>query len=249
MGYEASSPVEGSFSAFQRALGNVPRSFVGVVQEHVKKDIQKNTEERRRVINLQIRAQDVELIAQRRDAANDNSGSFVVKRRNILNVEEAPSPRVVEEIGGIKYCSRLEDRNWGYPCRHIHCVLGGAFREVQFNKHFEIAVGVPEDDAVRPLSLTASDEDNVGNVNESIMDDGVGEFVSEYASLSESSQFVSEVRRPVFRVKRMDGTANYNHIIAEAKEIASIASSERNSCFEKVRNFMKWLRNNIQQNI
>ncbi|KAL7532284.1 hypothetical protein ACHAXR_004536, partial [Thalassiosira sp. AJA248-18] len=289
MGYEASSPVEGSFSAFQRALGNTPRSFVGVVQEHVKKDIQKTSEERRRVINLQIRSQDVELNAQRSDAANECAKSYshhvtdkfevvnqsaqnytcevmevlpdeqisygvsvahLVKRRNISNVNDPPSPRVVEEIGGIKYCSCLEDRNCGYPCRHIQCVLGGAFSKDQFHKHWELAVDVPEDDAVNEVTSSTTLDFNASIIDDGVgVGDGVGVFVSEYASISVSSQIDTEVRRPVSRVKRLDSTAKYNHILAEAKEIASIASAERNSCFEKVRNVLKWLRNNIQQNV
>jgi hypothetical protein len=41
IGYEASLPVEGSFSAFQRALGDESKSFTGVVQPHVQKDLDK----------------------------------------------------------------------------------------------------------------------------------------------------------------------------------------------------------------
>lgn len=69
-GYEASSPVEGSFSSFQRAIGDSPRSFVGVVQTHVKKDIEKTNEEGRLLVNAQIRAQDETLKQERSDAAN-----------------------------------------------------------------------------------------------------------------------------------------------------------------------------------
>ena len=69
-GYEASSPVEGSFSSFQRAIGDSPKSFVGVVQTHVKKDIEKTQEEERLLVNAQIRAQDVNMKQQRSAAAN-----------------------------------------------------------------------------------------------------------------------------------------------------------------------------------
>lgn len=38
LGMEASSVVEGSVSAFHRHLGGDPRSFPGVVQQHIQKD-------------------------------------------------------------------------------------------------------------------------------------------------------------------------------------------------------------------
>jgi hypothetical protein len=45
-GYESSSPVEGSFSSFQRYVGDDPLSFVGVVQRSCRKDREKLQEER-----------------------------------------------------------------------------------------------------------------------------------------------------------------------------------------------------------
>jgi hypothetical protein len=76
LGYEASSPVEGSFSSFKRALGNEPKSFAGVVQEHVKKDIEKTQMERRRLVNASIRAHDFTLKSARSDAANQCAQVF-----------------------------------------------------------------------------------------------------------------------------------------------------------------------------
>ncbi|KAL7524910.1 hypothetical protein ACHAXR_000773, partial [Thalassiosira sp. AJA248-18] len=200
--------------------------------------IQKTAEEHRRVINLQIRSQDVDLIAQRSDATNECAKLFslyvtdkfevvnqnaqdytckimevipdellshgvtvahLVTRRSTSSVNNTPSSRVVRDIGGIKYCSCLEDRNCGYPCRHIQCVLGGAFLENQFNKHWEIAADVPKDDAVHQVHASSAVHDD--NINASIIDDGVGDgvgvFVLEYASLSVSSLIDTEARRPV----------------------------------------------------
>ena len=69
-GHEASSPVEGSFSSFKRAIGDSPKSFVGAVQTHVKKDIERTNEEERLLVNAQIRALDVTLKQERSAAAN-----------------------------------------------------------------------------------------------------------------------------------------------------------------------------------
>ena len=55
LGYDASSIVESSFSALQRILGGVPRSFVGVIQQHAKKDNAKLAEKRSSYINQQVR--------------------------------------------------------------------------------------------------------------------------------------------------------------------------------------------------
>ena len=76
LGYEASSPVEGSFSSFKRAIGDEPKSFVGVVQEHVKKDVEKTQLERRRVVKASIRAHDLTLKSARSDAANQCAQVF-----------------------------------------------------------------------------------------------------------------------------------------------------------------------------
>ena len=69
-GMQASSVVEGSFSAFQRGLNAIPRSFVGVIQAHVRKDRSKTIEETSRVVNEQIRLCDPSVSAARNDAAN-----------------------------------------------------------------------------------------------------------------------------------------------------------------------------------
>ena len=53
-GYKSSSPVEGSFSAFQNALGDAPQSFVGVVQASVRKDKEKMKEEQISIVKQQM---------------------------------------------------------------------------------------------------------------------------------------------------------------------------------------------------
>jgi len=47
VGMEASSIVEGSFSAFHRFLDGIPHSFAGTEQQHVKMDNDKHAEEQR----------------------------------------------------------------------------------------------------------------------------------------------------------------------------------------------------------
>lgn len=69
-GMQASSVVEGSFGAFQRGLDSIPRSFVGVIQAHVKKDRNKTIEEKSRIVNAQIRLCDPLVSSRRNDAAN-----------------------------------------------------------------------------------------------------------------------------------------------------------------------------------
>jgi len=53
-GYKSSSPVEGSFSAFQNGLGGSPESFVGVVQTSVRKDVEKLREEQLSIVKQQM---------------------------------------------------------------------------------------------------------------------------------------------------------------------------------------------------
>ena len=62
---ETSSVVEGSFSAFNRAFRGMPRSFVGVIQQHVKKDNEKLVEEQSSHIQDLMRAHNSSLQATR----------------------------------------------------------------------------------------------------------------------------------------------------------------------------------------
>jgi len=73
---EASSIVEGSFSAFHRFLGGIPHSFAGTVQQHVKKDEDKHAEERRDFVKSNLRPYDEQVRADRTDAANDCAQFF-----------------------------------------------------------------------------------------------------------------------------------------------------------------------------
>ena len=54
LGMKASSVVEGSFSAFHRALDSTPRSYVGVIQAHVRKDKDKTDQEVKRFVKAGI---------------------------------------------------------------------------------------------------------------------------------------------------------------------------------------------------
>jgi len=67
---EASSIVEVSFSAFQRFVGSVPRSFAGGVQQHVKKDQEKLNEELALFVKSQLLPFDENTCNERTDAAN-----------------------------------------------------------------------------------------------------------------------------------------------------------------------------------
>jgi len=78
-GYESSSPVEGSFSAFQRSIGPEPLTFVGVVQQHVRKDREKLQQEKVRTLREGINCLDPRTVAGRTDAANECANLFSSK--------------------------------------------------------------------------------------------------------------------------------------------------------------------------
>ena len=76
VGMEASSIVEGSFSAFHRFLDGIPHSFAGTVQQHVKKDNDKHAEERRDFVRANLLPFDEKVRDERSDAANECSDFF-----------------------------------------------------------------------------------------------------------------------------------------------------------------------------
>jgi hypothetical protein len=70
LGYQASSPAESSCSAFKRSVGDQPKSFVGVVQTHMKKDQDKMKEERKAVAYRKVEMHNSSVNANYSDAAN-----------------------------------------------------------------------------------------------------------------------------------------------------------------------------------
>ena len=68
--------MEGYFSAFQRAIRDSPESFLGVVQEHIKKDLRQTNLERRRLVNHNIHLHDAEKQKLRSDSANECTNIF-----------------------------------------------------------------------------------------------------------------------------------------------------------------------------
>ena len=76
VGMEASSIVEGSFSAFCDFLGGIPHSFAGMVQQHVKKDKDKHAEERRDFIKSNLIPYDEQVRADCTDAGNECAQVF-----------------------------------------------------------------------------------------------------------------------------------------------------------------------------
>lgn len=218
-GYESSSPVEGSFSAFQRYIGDEPASFVGVVQSHLRKDREKLQQERVFMNRDNIARTDLRTVSQRTDAENECASLFSskateffentnrnsqnyeskpvqilptqleqgatevheVSRRTVADLNNPPRPRVVMKIGDVLFCSCKKDINWGMPCDHIQCVLGGAFSEQQFSKHWRKRDSVIEDPAVGGGSdlhvqhstntTTATVTANCNNLNTSVGDD------------------------------------------------------------------------------
>ncbi len=206
-GYESSSPVEGSFSSFQRYVGDDPLSFVGVVQRSCRKDREKLQEERVFTNRDNIGRTDPRTVSQRSDAENEcatlfsskateyfevtnkNSQNYSsesvtvtttqseqgatevheVRRRVVADTNNPPRHRNVMKINGVLVCGCKQDINWGMPCDHIQCVLGGAFLEHQFSNHWRKRDDVVEDPTVGKepdlhATVTASD-DNEDNGN------------------------------------------------------------------------------------
>jgi len=73
---DASSIVEGSFSAFRRFLGGIPYSFAGTVQQHVEKDEDKHAEEHRDFARSNLILYNEQVRADRTDAANECAQVF-----------------------------------------------------------------------------------------------------------------------------------------------------------------------------
>ena len=79
-------------------------------------------------------------------------------------------PRVVEEIDGLKLCpTYMEDVNLGYLCRHIQCVLSGAFVEWQFHDHWRIVHEVHVADIVDDVCKLVT-----GSNSLDVVEDGAG---------------------------------------------------------------------------
>lgn len=298
-GHEASSPVEGSFSALQRAIGDSPKSFVGVVQAHVKKDKEKTEQEERQLINAQIRAQDVSMKKLRSDAANacaevyselitnkfektnQDAQDYVsspiqplnqdqiqrgvsvashVHRRALMNTDNPPPPRIVEEIDGVKCCSCLKDINTGMPCPHIQCVNTGGFQSCQFSSHWKLESDVEQDLAVVPVAPTADSALDDGNpdamdISDFNVDkefdansDGIGDFGLPMGDVTmpELPPTSELVRRPMAKKKKIDSKEKYNNILQEAKQLANIASQEDVIVYTKLMAVLKWIRTNVQ---
>ena len=92
--------------------------------------------------------------------------SWVVFRRSIGRSKS----RFVEDIGGNLFCSCHVDVNFGEPCRHIQCVLGGCFKKQQFNDHWLRATDVDVCDCfcVDSISPASSNVDVLMTVDDSL---------------------------------------------------------------------------------
>ena len=123
VGCEASSAVEGSFLAFQRSLGDKPKSFTGVVQGHVQKDKDKLAEEKRLVVNLQMLANNKTLLEQRSDPAKECAKIFLHATTERFEIANQDSQNYTcEEM------TLPEDQlNCGVTCAHsvTCCTLAG----------------------------------------------------------------------------------------------------------------------------
>ena len=169
-----------------------------------------------------------------------------VSRRTVEDVNNPPKPRVVMKINGKFYCDCMQDINRGLPCKHIQCVIRGAFLKQQFSNHWRKRDSVVEDPAVdrspdlqiqhctnteTTAELVSADFDNMGvGDNDSSGDlvvgkvegDGVGVFVTDYAPVAEtrtSTGTVQTKRRPK---RKLDHTKKYNNCLQLVKQIATL---------------------------
>lgn len=145
LGYKADSPVESSFSATKKAIGDAPQSFVGVVQATVRRDEEQTKQEQARYIKQSVldsaptdRGSDAANACCRmysdyatqhfqRQALQGCVNYSSVFQDNAYRVQRRGSdaePRIVTLDPSINrfVCSCLEDRNMLLPCRHILCV-------------------------------------------------------------------------------------------------------------------------------
>ncbi|EJK49741.1 hypothetical protein THAOC_31349, partial [Thalassiosira oceanica] len=159
-GKQASSAVEGSFHGFKEWIGGEPRSFAGVVQQHIQKDMNKIAEERQAVnecgkdishnvtekfAETNIKAQNYVACAlevSQVQICDDITGQWSVSRRSVHDETNRRPPRIVTERNGKKECSCKEDKNSGQPCPHIQCVVNGAYNLNQFHPHWRRTASV-----------------------------------------------------------------------------------------------------------
>ena len=301
LGMEASSVVEGSFSAFQRALGHEPRSFVGVIQQHVKKDKEKHAEEKALFLRDQVRQHDVSLAATRSDPVNACAKIFSEKttkkfeeinvesqnyeKKSFLSIQELthppaedgpmsdvqgveglfevtrrtspsnranpPRPRVVWLSNGIWRCTCLNDINTGLPCRHIQCVLSGAFKGKQFHKHFRRGIKPEVHDRVQHIEpiIDSSPFNPDSDQNAPIDDDiYVGSADNDVVEQAKASTDVRDPQSAKFvaRSKKLSSTAKFNNLLAEGTHLARVASSDKDDQYQKLLAVLRHLRANYQ---
>ncbi|KAL7503363.1 hypothetical protein ACHAXN_001167 [Cyclotella atomus] len=91
LGYQASSTAESSFSAFKRSVGDQPKSFVGVVQTHMKKDKDKMNEERKAVAYRKVEMHNSSVNANYSDGANQCHQIYSYKISEIFHQNKLQS--------------------------------------------------------------------------------------------------------------------------------------------------------------
>ena len=160
-----------------------------------------------------------------------------------INTDNPPPLHFVEDKYGVLYYSCKKDVNRGRPDKHIYCVLGGAFSEKQFHTNWKIATYVDKSDIVPMAEEDVAEEVNGGNVD--LIGGDMGVFVAEYSILARDITVENSmpaaggtaVRHPrVASKKNLTSVQNYNIILEEAKQLASIVSQEKLELFGKVKN-------------
>ncbi|KAL7501890.1 hypothetical protein ACHAXN_000061, partial [Cyclotella atomus] len=147
LGYQASSPAESSFSEFKRSIGDQPKSFVGVVQTHMKKDEDKMKVERKAVSYRQVEMHNSCVNKNYSDAANQcrqiysHKISEIFHQNNLQSLNYVATPvrgfdccfEVSRRIGQNKSAWIVDkvDGKWRCSCKEVENIGVGSCRHIQ----------------------------------------------------------------------------------------------------------------------
>lgn len=235
LGYKADSPVESSFSATKKAIGDSPQSFVGVVQTTVRRDEEQTKQEQQRYIKQCVL--DFKVPQRQSDAANACGrvySDFATDRfqeqartgcmdytavqqdpttYHVSRKQSAAEHRVVslDPTLGRYVCSCLEDRNMLLPCRHILCVTKGEFDPRYFGNHWLRLTEVVLVPAEEPVIAAASMQNDLAPVEDSIS--------LEVGPVHDATNSTQTVLPRQGRKRKMTTADFYNTLLDHCKEL------------------------------
>jgi len=267
---KADSPVESSFSATKKAIGDSPQSFAGVVQATVRRDEEQTSQEQANFIKQSIL--DFKPPSYGSDAANaccrvcsdfatqyfqeqartgcmdynsihqPQDNTYHVARKN-----SAAEPRIVslDPTLGRYVCSCLEDRNMQMPCRHILCVTKGAFDPQYFGNHWlrlsEVVLVPPDSLVDEEEAPSAEPVSDMRNASSSHDLSASVQPIPEEPEVNTGQQPAASRGR-----KRKKTSADYfNSLLDHCKELCKRVSAQGAESYEKVLPLIDWLTANF----